>query len=98
MNGKQNLGSVISMVELIIDDKIETLKVKVTDYIIMYLLIIYIAIFCHGTSLKKPSCHVGKPVSESTDMLCSRPSCIACLLTETSDAGSSPHVARWFFQ
>ena len=21
-----------------------------------------------------------------------------CLLTETGDAGSSPHVARWFFQ
>ena len=35
-------------------------------------------------------------------MLCSTPSCmmvqsIAFLLTETGDAGSSPHVARWVF-
>ena len=32
--------------------------------------------------------------SQSTDMLCSRPS---CLLTETGDAGLSPQVASWVF-
>ena len=34
---------------------------------------------------------------QSTDMLYDGLEDTACLLTDTGDTGSSPHVARWFF-
>ena len=51
------------------------LKIRFINYIY-----IYIAIFCHGTSLKKniwPRVDSNlRRRSQSTDMLCSKPSCI----------------------
>ena len=61
-------------------------------------------LICHGTSLKKAYATVGlepgSPVSVNRHAMLStiiHPR-IACLLTETGDAGSSPHMAQGFFQ
>ena len=60
------------------------------------------SIICHGTSLKKkilatwglePASLVS--VNRHYYMMVE---CVACLLTETSDAGLSPHVAKRFFK
>ena len=54
------------------------------------------AIFCHGTSLKKHLATWGLKPASPVSVNKQKPVSVK-LLTETSDAGSSLHVARCFF-
>ena len=60
---------------------------------VVYILIIYIAIFCHEHHWKKPIWQRG----QTSFWGCMMVQSIACLLTQTGDAGSSLHVVRWIF-
>ena len=75
--------------------------------IVVYVFTVLIALFVMGIHWKTSLGHVGiwtcVAWCQSTDMICPRGKgcvkveCLACLLTDTSDAGSSPHMAKTGF-